>query len=185
MKKEIILGYFGPLIAIIGIATSAIINRSWWSLTNNAISDMGAVGVPYNYVLNVSFMISSVVTITSIGICIKEEDKKIIKLALGLFALSILNLFLIGTFPEGTKFHGFVSKMFFYIGTLSLLTAGLGMAYFKIKEGFIIIAIILIEILLGEMALHCFRGIAIAEIIAAIGITASYYIYLQYKMKDH
>ncbi len=185
MKKEIILGYVGPLIAIIGIAISAIINRSWWSLTNNAISDMGAVGVPYNYVLNISFMISSVVTMSSIGICIKEENKKIIKLALGLFALSILNLFLIGTFPEGTEFHGFVSKMFFYVGTISLLTAGLGMAYFRIKEGYIIITIILIEILLGEMALHYFRGIAIAEIIAAIGIIASYYIYLQHKMKNH
>jgi len=174
-------GIIGPLIAFVGIALAIFVNRDWWSLTNNAISDLGHINREYNYILNISLMLSATVTFPSIIYYAKSalENRKFVLLSgLILFAMAIVGLFLIGVFPEGSSLHGKVSYFFFYGGTFSMLIIGIGLGVEKCLLGHIIVIIIIVEIILAEYALMVFNGVAISEFIAAISIVSSYYLYL-------
>ncbi len=177
MKKYIITGFLGPIIAFSGIIAAAVINRDWWSITDNAISDMGHVGLPYNYVLNISLIIAGILTFHSTWFLKDRMKSHVSKGGFYFFMFAIACLALIGVFPEGTKLHGPVSYTFFYGGTIALLIVGSGIFFEGEKKiGATMIGIILVEIALAEWAQFAFKGVAISEIIAALGIVSSYYL---------
>ena len=169
-------GFVGPLIAFAGIGIAILIHRDWWSITDNAISDLGRIGLEYNFVLNISLMASSMITLPS-ALWITKERRNIVEgVGVSLFILALIGLFLIGTFPEGTSLHGPVSYLFFYGGTFAMLIAGAGLAISRAWQGYAMVIIVVTEIILAEAALMVFRGVAIPEFIAAVGIVASYYL---------
>ncbi len=178
MKFWKICGIAGPLIAFFGIAVAVWINRDWWSITDNAISDLGRLGLEYNYVLNLSLIISGLITLYSSFYVVRNLKDYISMSGMILFVLSLIGLTLIGIFPEGTSLHGVVSYIFFYGGTFAMLIGGIGLSIQKIRVGWIIVSIIIVEIVLAEISLGIFRGVAIPELIAALGIVSSYYLIL-------
>ncbi|WP_367884320.1 hypothetical protein [Thermococcus sp. JCM 11816] len=45
-RSQLWAGLIAPLVAYSGILTAIYVNRSWWRLTDNAISDLGKLGLP-------------------------------------------------------------------------------------------------------------------------------------------
>ena len=179
VKHYITAGFAGPIISFTGIFIAVLINRDWWTLTDNAISDLGKLGLQYNYVLNLSLIVGGAVTFYSTWFMKDRMQSAISKIGFYFFMITIFSLSLIGIFPEGTAPHGTVSKIFFYGGTLALLIVAVGIFYEGEKKiGLIMTGMLLTEIYLGEFSLLLFKGIAISELIAAIGIVSSYYLLL-------
>ncbi len=183
MKRIALSGFLGPLIAFMGIGIAIFINRDWWSLTDNAISDMGRIGLAYNFVLNLSLILSALVTIPSAVWMGRERKELLVRVGVLFFIVALVGLLLIGVFPEGTSPHGVVSYFFFYGGTIAMFIAGLGLAMGKRVYGYSIITVVVIEGILAHIALATFPGVAIAELIAAIGIVSSYYLLLLAHMR--
>lgn len=62
-RSQLWAGLIAPLVAYSGILTAIYVNRSWWRLTDNAISDLGKLGLPNNWLLNVPLVITAVLAI--------------------------------------------------------------------------------------------------------------------------
>ncbi len=176
MKNNDLIGIFGPIVAFSGVLVSIFINRSWWSFTNNAISDMGRLGQPNNYVLDLSLIVGGALMFY-FAISIRRNMPNIISyIGEYLFVISLFFLILIGAFPEGTYMHGIVSRAFFYLGTVALLIMGSGLIMGKeVHYGLTIVLTMIIAVILGLITLSMFSGIAIPELVGGLTISFSYY----------
>ncbi len=170
-RSQLLAGIFAPIIALAGIGTAIFINRSWWRLTDNAISDLGKLGLPYNWVLNVSLIVSAVLAgYYSLGL-LKEASNTVEKLGIGLFLTGIFFLALIGIFPEGTGPHYYVSWGFFIFASLGFLITGIGMGLSG-EKGLAVfsVAIFAVGWALALWAKNRFPGIAPAEFVGVFGV---------------
>ncbi|NJE76865.1 DUF998 domain-containing protein [Thermococcus sp. ES12] len=181
-KSQLWAGITSPIIALSGIAAAIIINRSWWSLTDNAISDLGKVGLPHSWVMNVPLLISAILAIYYVMGLFKEVKNPISKLGVGVFMLGLFFLAGIAVFPEGTGPHYEVSWGFFAAGSLGFLMAGAGM-WFEGDRRFGIFTVLLfaIEVLLARWAFGAFSGVAIAEFIGIFAILTWHYMLMWMK----
>ncbi len=168
--------FIGPAIGFFGIIVAIILNWGWWSITDNAISDMGRIGVRYWYILDVSFILAGIVSLHSTFFIIRYMKGYIEKYGLYFFMASLVLLTLIGVFPEGTSIHWKVSVLFFLIGTFSMLAVGVGMVINGNSFGFWIIGITLGGFISAFLSSMIFRGLAIPELLGATGIILSYYL---------
>ncbi|WP_297552281.1 DUF998 domain-containing protein, partial [Thermococcus sp.] len=123
-KSQLLAGIFAPIVALTGIGTAILINRSWWRLTDNAISDLGKLGLPHNWVLNVSLIVSAIMAIYYAVGLVGEVSNTIEKLGVGVLIVGLAFLALIGLFPEGTSPHYYVSWGFFVFSSLGFLITG-------------------------------------------------------------
>ncbi len=181
-RARILAGLVAPIVAFSGIGVAVYINRSWWHLTENAISDLGRVGLPHNYVLNVSFVVASALMIY----CFSgwEPKNAVEKVGIITFSVGVAFLALIGMFPEGTTPHYYVSWGFFLISSVGIVVAGVGMGASE-ERGMAIFSISLFVILWGMAiwAMKSFRGVAPAELIGSVGLMAWYYVAMALKLK--
>ncbi len=182
-RSRLAAGVLAPVVAMGGIGVAAYINRSWWHLTENAISDLGKVGLAHNYVLNVSFVVASALMIYSLTGW--KTKGRVERAGLIIFGIGIAFLALIGIFPEGTAPHYYVSWLFFLISSIGLLIAGIGMEISG-REGMGVFSIALFVTLWGIAiwAMKSFRGIAPAELTGALGIILWYYTALYIQARD-
>ncbi len=176
MRSYEISAFIGPAIGFFGIVAAIILNWGWWSITDNAISDMGQVSVRYWYVLDISFIISGIVTLYSTFFIINYMKGHIEKYGLYFFMVSMALLSLIGFFPEGTSIHWEISVLFFLIGTFSMFAVGIGMATNGNSTGFWIIGITFGGFISAILSSTILRGLAIPELLGATGIVLSYYL---------
>ncbi|MCX8175700.1 MAG: DUF998 domain-containing protein [Candidatus Bathyarchaeota archaeon] len=102
----------------------------WFSLDKNALSDLGALNVSYNYVFNFGLILSSISAFLY-GLYLIKTLNKLGCVGGTFLILASANLFLVGLYPEGTYPHLLVSVEFFVliliaglIISLSLLTLG-------------------------------------------------------------
>jgi len=114
------------IIAYIFIFASILINP-WFNVFENALSDLGRVGLENNYVFNTGLILAAITALTYIPSLLDFFKSRISFMSLGIFLIAILHLLLIGVFPEGTKPHGFVSYEFFALMTISLLFIGISL----------------------------------------------------------
>jgi len=182
-RARVISGVLAPIVAMGGIGAAAYINRSWWHLTENAISDLGKVGLPYNYVLNVSFVVASALML----FCLSgwRTRGKLETIGLVIFGIGVGFLALIGVFPEGTSPHYFLSWAFFVVSSVGLLVAGVGMELSG-DSGMGVFSVALFTALWGIAiwAMRSFKGIAPAELTGALGIITWYYTAMYLKLKE-
>ena len=128
MKRgQLWAGILSPPIALGGIGVAIMINRPWWKLTDNAISDLGKVGLPYSWVMNVPLFISAILAIYYAAGLFGEVKNTVFRLGIALFIVGLFLLMGIAIFPEGTKPHYHVSWGFFLAGSIGYLTAGAGL----------------------------------------------------------
>jgi len=175
-KNQLWAGIASPIIALSGIAVAIIINRSWWSLTDNAISDLGKVGLPHSWVMNVPLLISAILAIYYALGLLKEMKNPVSKLGVLVFILGLFFLAGIAIFPEGTGPHYEVSWGFFLAGSIGFLIAGVGIGFEGDKKfGIFTVIVFTIEAVLTKWAFNTFRGVAIAEFIGILTIAIWHY----------
>ena len=175
-KSQLYAGILAPVVALAGIGVGVFLNRSWWHLTENAISDLGRLGLRYNWVLNVSLVISAVLAIYyAIGL-LGEVKNLIEKAGIVIFIVGLGFLALIGIFPEGTSPHYYVSWGFFVFSSLGLLIAGIGIGLSG-EKGLAVftVALFITGWVLATWARNHFAGVAPAEFVGVFGIVAWHY----------
>ncbi len=180
MKKfQLYAGFLAPLVALTGIGTAAYINRSWWRITENAISDMGRVGLPYNWVMDSAFVIASILGVYCTLALLKGLKNPVQKAGIGTFTAGLFFLGLIGLFPEGTSPHYYVSWAFFVTAGFGILITGIGFYIEKNRTfGAFSITLFVLAWLLSTAAMRAFKGVAVSESIGTFGIVTWYYVLL-------
>ena len=176
MKSYEIAAFAGPAIAFLGITIAIFLNSGWWSITDNAISDMGRIGVKYCYVLDISLILAGIVSLYSTFFVFQHLHGSVEKWSMYFFMVAMFFLTMIGIFPEGTEIHWKVSALFFLIGTFSMFFAGIGAITNGESWGFLMAGITIGAFILSITTAMIFRGVAIPELLDATGITSSYYI---------
>ncbi len=184
-KGQLLAGILAPQIALAGIGTAIFINRSWWRLTDNAISDLGRLGLPNNWVLNVSLIVSALLAIYYAVGLIGEANNTVERTGTGIFILGLIFLALIGLFPEGTSPHYYVSWGFFVFSSLGFLVTGVGMGLSG-EKGLAVFSIVLFTVgwTLALWAKNNFPGIAPAEFVGVFGIIIWHYTVMWKKFRE-
>ncbi len=175
-KSKLYAGLLAPLVAFTGIWVAAHINRSWWTLTNNAISDLGKLGLPYNWILNGSLVATAILGIYYATGLLGDAKNQVERTGIWIFVVALVFLGLIGLFPEGTSPHYYVSWAFFLISALGIAVTGVGFLISGEKKlcGFTLM-LLAIGVPLAFWAKGHFQGVAVAELISAITIAIWHY----------
>ncbi|ASJ15816.1 hypothetical protein A3L04_01370 [Thermococcus chitonophagus] len=176
MKK---LAYIGPVISVGGVLLSYLIHRDWWRITKNAISDLGKVGLPYNWVMNVSLIIGALLLMIFSASMIVKSEKLQWKISFGVYLLGMFFLALVGIFPEGTSPHYEVSWGFFIFTFLAVLATSISLLLEGDKTGIFGLVVFVVGAALSLWALHRFEGVAVAETIGVIAFLVWHYTLLK------
>jgi len=168
-------GLLAPIVAFLSIAL-AILTHPWFSLTDNAISDLGALDVEDNYILNIGLIVSGLLGIVFACGLYESLTSNLGKAGSIILLFGCLSLFLVGVFPEGTELHFPVSISFFILTALGILVVGL--SFYESNQRYSVFTEFLIVsgFILTVNALSNFEGVAVAELIA--GIIFSIWVYL-------
>ena len=127
-------GIFALLIGWVTIAISITLNP-WFSITKNALSDLGALGIRYNFVFNYGLGLASIFAIIYSFYLLTHLSGRLTMLASSFFLLGVTRLLLIALFPEGTYPHLFVSIEFFVLTGISILILGIAFLVRPEKRG--------------------------------------------------
>ncbi|NJE10586.1 DUF998 domain-containing protein [Thermococcus sp. MAR1] len=177
MKKgQLWAGILSPPIALGGIGVAIMINRPWWRLTDNAISDLGKVGLPYSWVMNVPLFISAILAIYYAVGLFDEVKNTVFRLGIALFIIGLAFLAGVALFPEGTEPHYHVSWGFFLAGSVGYLITGAGLWLEGMRKfGAFTVLLFTAEVLLARWAFNTFSGVAIAEFIGIFAMVIWHY----------
>ncbi|MCL4343639.1 MAG: DUF998 domain-containing protein [Thaumarchaeota archaeon] len=150
MNRIIIVGLAGVISAWITVLVSILINP-WFSITNNALSDLGGGGPlnghpypTYPNVYNLGLIITSIIILIFCILVIKNSRNKLEITGGSFFMISALFLALIGIYHEGTYPHDFVSLWFFVLASISYLVIGFSALYVKKAAGVAMILLIIV-----------------------------------------
>ncbi|WP_258084118.1 DUF998 domain-containing protein [Thermococcus thermotolerans] len=175
-RSQLWAGILSPLISLGGIGAAIMINRPWWRLTDNAISDLGKVGLPYNWVMNVPLFISAILAIYYAVGLFGEVKNTVFRLGIAVFIIGLAFLAGVAIFPEGTGPHYHVSWGFFLAGSLGFLIAGAGLWLEGMRKfGAFTALLFTAEVLLARWAFETFTGVAIAEFIGIFAMIIWHY----------
>lgn len=129
MRSRGLVRFFGFLAIASGWATiaAAIAVNPWFSLDRNALSDLGAVGLPTNYVFNVGIAVAAVLgVIYSIYLAASLEGR-LAHIGSTVLLIGVVHVLLIALFPEGTQPHTTVSYEFFILTGVAILVIGISL----------------------------------------------------------
>ncbi|MHC1627839.1 MAG: DUF998 domain-containing protein [Candidatus Nezhaarchaeales archaeon] len=123
MKFSVFAHLLGVVAVMIGWVTIiiSISLHPWFSLYDNALSNLGAIGVPSNSVFNVGIMIALLFAL-AYGCNLALKLKKLLgRIGGATLCLSSILLMLVALFPEGTRPHYTVSVVFFLLLIVSMI----------------------------------------------------------------
>jgi len=169
-------GIVGPLIAISSIALAISYSLSWFSWTENALSDLGAKGTAvalFNYGLIIGGLLSIIFAVGLMRVLWKS-----ILGYVGTFILILADasLVAVGVFPETAgPIHAYVSVVFFTLLPISLLFIGASMIKGKSERNFSFATILIGVFAAASIATVIFipmKGVAIPEILASLSGSA-------------
>ncbi|MEM3229193.1 MAG: DUF998 domain-containing protein [Fervidicoccaceae archaeon] len=177
-----LLKYFGILsfiIAFTGIGISISLNP-WFNVWENALSDLGRIGIENSFIFNYTLIASSIfASIYSVYI-LKLLPNRIGCIGAGIYLVGTFSLAAIGLFPEGTKPHMFVSLEFFIIMTFSLFIFGISlMRSGKKLHGLALIAIFAASI--GGSIAISWPSVALLELFNIFCYFSASYFYFSVK----
>jgi len=127
LVPEDIGGYCGllsPLIAY-GFILIAILIHSWFSLTGNALSDLGETGVAYNNIFNFALIISGLLFVLFIMAMFRRAESEVGIIGLIGIAIGAFFLIMTGIFPKGTSPHMLMAVLFYSASAAGLFIFGL------------------------------------------------------------
>ena len=180
MKRlRLVSGFMAPIMAFLGIGVAIYINRSWWRFTENALSDLGKLGLTHNWVFNASLVITAVLGVYYATGLLERAENAIERAGLWIFIAGLAFLAMIGLFPEGTAPHYYVSWAFFLVSAAGMAVLGTGFILSRKKNlGVTTFAILAAGIPLAFWAKGHFKGVAVAETIGAVSIALWHYVVL-------
>ena len=178
MKYIYITGVITLILIWVVIIISAAFNP-WFSVTGNALSDLGGGNMvlnghpapAYPSIYNVGLMIEAIFIAILASLFLSKSKHKVENAGISFFIISALFLALIGIYHEGTYPHDFVSIWFFILASISYVTIGISLIINKMKFGIpitlsIIISWILYAIIPWQsVAEDEIFGIAVIELV--------------------
>ncbi|MCO6040245.1 DUF998 domain-containing protein [Thermococcus alcaliphilus] len=165
MKRWVrILGLSFPFLTFGGIFIAIYLNP-WFSLTENALSDMGSIKNPIEYVFN-----SLLVFLGLLGLVFGVEMLKEKRVTV-LFPLGMISLLLVGIFPEEYKPHSFFALSFYILLFADIFICGLRQRSKKKSALIWLLSSPLVFIMMLYLT-RVFEGLAIPELVGALFINA-------------
>ena len=168
-RKYLYSGLLSPIVGFTFVFIAMYINSSWFSITDNAISDLGNIYHPW---VNHPWVLSVGLIIAGLGMAyfsygLQKEFSGLARYGIWIFYAGMIFLTLIGVFPEGTAPHWYVSWLFFLVSSFGILVSGVGL--FRYSKGIAALSLILFFIgwFIAYWALQTFKGVAIAELTGA------------------
>lgn len=169
-RKAGIFGILSPLIALVFISIAIYLNP-WFVLSDNALSDLGAIGESYNYVFDIGIILTGFTNILfSFGLQ-NLKNTRIGHCGATIYGVGVSFLLLVGVFPLGTSPHSYVAVISFLLATLAIILIGIDQALAKQTRPWGIFALSIVVlgiisfILVHEIPYNL--GAAIPEIIGA------------------
>lgn len=173
-RKSGLAGIVGPAIAFLLISISILL-RPEFSLPDNALSDLGAVGSSNNLIFNTGMVLSGLFGfIFSTSLPSLSNGK--IGLVGSLFLMGgTASLMLIGIFPSGTSPHMEVSIGFFLLSAIGIIVTGIDQLLERSTRSWgvfsLSIALLGISSLILLYTIPYDLGAAIPELIGSITIS--------------
>jgi len=168
-------GILFPIIATIFIFISILLNRDWFSFSENALSDLGALSTPYNFVFNLGLIVSGIIAIIfALGLKKISNDDIFGKIGTTSFILGMIFLTSLGFLPTGLPLHTEAAISFFVLTVLGIIFIGVSEIRSEESRIYGVYIFSIIILLLSSIALianvpHDI-GVAIPEAIASVGI---------------
>ncbi|MFO8110290.1 MAG: DUF998 domain-containing protein [Thermoplasmata archaeon] len=119
-----ICGMIAPVIAYIFIGIAILINRSWFSWSQNALSDLGGPEASYANVFNMGLVVTGIIGFLFAMAIFRFIESKIGVAGVSLFTASMIFFLLIGIFPEGTSFHFYIAIAFYILAIVGVTLIG-------------------------------------------------------------
>lgn len=163
-----IAGILAPIVSFLFIGI-AIATHPWFSFTENALSDLGALHTENNWIFNLALILGGSLAMV-FSLYLQKKGSNAIENA-GYAAFMVASIFMtcIGVFPEGTPVHFTVSLLFYMFGAVAISISGIGFLISKrTYEG--AASIILVSFGLLVALSVKWKGIAIPETIGALAI---------------
>lgn len=185
IKYYELAGILAPVMAFLGITLAVNVHSGWFSWKNNAISDLGRIGLEKNYILNFSLIIAGILGLIYAYGMYKETKGVLKKIGVGIFTAGLISLILIGAFPEGTSPHYYVSWGFYILASTGILVYGTDEIRKEKTKTFGIFSLldVFTAWILGIWAIKTFKGAAIPELIGAVAIALWVYILIFWRSK--
>ncbi|ASJ11043.1 hypothetical protein A3L12_06885 [Thermococcus sp. P6] len=160
-----------PLIFVLGLLLVVSLNP-WFSLTENALSDMGSIRNPVNYYFNGFLMILALLGfVASFGAFRNGLSY--------LMPLAMVFLFLVGLFPEEYAPHGPSAVLFYVLALSDVFIIGLKLGRKGLSTGYLwsVLAGVTFLLMVYLVRARVFKGLAIPELVGAFTIL-SWFLYL-------
>lgn len=163
-----------PLVLLVGLLF-VISQNPWFSLTDNALSDMGSLHNPRGYLFNwFIILLASLMFVASLGMA-REGFSYLMPIASAF-------LFLVGLFPEEKAPHGPAAVLFYLLALLDIGLVGVKMGR-KNRREYLWSVLAVLTFALMLFLTRVFRGLAIPELVGAATITG-WFAYIGLKMRE-
>ncbi|WP_297508254.1 DUF998 domain-containing protein [Thermococcus sp.] len=152
--------------------TLVIAHNPWFSLQNNAFSDMGSLKNPARWYFNGFLMGFAVLAFIPAYAAFRNGLSYLMPLAM-------VFLFLVGLFPEELPYHAPSAVLFYLLALADIAIVGFKLGEKGLELGYLWSALSFLTLLsmLTIVKLNLFGGLAIPELIGAIFIL-SWFVFL-------
>ncbi|MBP1910769.1 DUF998 domain-containing protein [Thermococcus stetteri] len=151
-----------PIIFVIGLAV-VIHHNSWFSFTNNALSDMGSLKNPAKWWFNVFIMFFAIVSAIPAVAAFKNGLSYLMPAA-------VIFLFLVGLFPEEKALHGPSAVLFYALALTDIAIVGLKLWRSGVELAYLWSVLSVLTFVLMLYLVRVFKGLAIPELVGAATI---------------
>ncbi len=159
-----------PIIFIVGL-TVVIHANPWFSLQNNALSDMGSLKNPNRWLFNGLLMLFAVIAMVPSVVAFKHGLSYLMPLAL-------VFLFLVGVFPEELPYHAPSAVLFYVLALADIALVGIKLGrQNSVNYLWSVLAVVVFITMLYLIRARVFKGLAIPELIGASFILA-WFVYI-------
>jgi len=147
-----VCGILAPAVAFTSIISSILLHP-WFSFPHNALSDLGAVGTPYNAIFNLGLVITGVLSLIFMPGLRTLLHGAVGKIGGVVLSAGLLSLILIGVFPEGTFPHWYVSVGFFVFSATGITLIGTDQALTRAARPWGVLVLSLVALALVSVSL--------------------------------
>lgn len=172
LVPEKVAGYCGLLAPLVGyvLITISIAMHGNFTLSENALSDLGEVGVQNGIVFNSALIASGILLFIFILGMLRKAETRVGDIGLVGVALGAVFLMLTGIFPKGTMPHSIMAILFYSLSVGGLMIYGLDkfLEFEPVWSMLIWSSIGFAGISVGLVSILSPTGIAIYEIIGSI-----------------
>lgn len=164
-------GLLSPLAGALSISTSIFLH-DWFSWTEYALSDLGAVDTANSMVFNSGMILSGTLGLLFSIALFKISRGKPDKAGSAFFSAGVISLILVGVFPSGKDPHLFVSLAFFGLSAIGMTLVGLDETLKRESIGYFTLIVVGIGLPIAYLTSKTYSGVAIPEMVGVVCFSA-------------